>query len=53
MEVERIPLDKAVEMVLSNQISDAKTQVCILKIGSSSGAGKSLNNSTEFSTMDV
>lgn len=31
LEVERIPLKKAVEMVLSNEIPDAKTQICILK----------------------
>ncbi len=29
--VERIPVDKAVEMVLNNEIPDAKTQVAILK----------------------
>ncbi len=29
--VERIPLDKAVEMVLNNEIPDAKTQVAVLK----------------------
>ena len=28
---ERIPLDKAVEMVCSNEIPDAKTQIGILK----------------------
>ena len=32
LEVEKIPLNKAVEMVLNNQIPDAKTQVCILKL---------------------
>ncbi len=31
LEVEKIPLDKAVEMILNNEISDAKTQVAILK----------------------
>lgn len=31
LEVERIPLDKAVEMVLNNEIADAKTQVALLK----------------------
>ena len=31
LEVERIPLDKAVEMVLNNEIPDSKTQVGILK----------------------
>lgn len=29
--VERIPLNKAVEMILNNQIPDAKTQVAVLK----------------------
>lgn len=32
LEVEKIPLDKAVEMVLSGEIKDAKTQVCLLKL---------------------
>ena len=31
LEVERIPLNKAVEMVLNNEIQDSKTQVGILK----------------------
>lgn len=31
LEVERIPLEKAVKMVMNNEISDAKTQVLILK----------------------
>ncbi len=31
LEVEKIPLDKAVEMIMDNEISDAKTQVAILK----------------------
>lgn len=31
IEVERIPLDKAVEMVLNNEIPDAKTQIGVLK----------------------
>ncbi len=31
LEVEKIPLDKAVEMVLNNEIEDAKTQLAILK----------------------
>ena len=31
LEVERIPLQKAVEMVLNNEIPDSKTQVGILK----------------------
>lgn len=32
LEVERIPLQKAVEMVMNNEIPDAKTQVLILKV---------------------
>ena len=32
LEVERIPLEKAVEMVLSGEIKDAKTQTAILKL---------------------
>lgn len=31
LEVERIPLAKAVEMVMSNEIEDAKTQIALLK----------------------
>ncbi|MGN0683739.1 MAG: NUDIX domain-containing protein [Oscillospiraceae bacterium] len=31
LEVEKIPLNKAVEMILNNEISDAKTQLAILK----------------------
>lgn len=31
LNVEKIPLDKAAEMVLNNQIPDAKTQVAVLK----------------------
>ena len=31
LNVERIPLDEAVKMVLNNQIPDAKTQVAVLK----------------------
>lgn len=34
LEVIKMPLDKAVEMVLNNEIPDAKTQVCILKTAS-------------------
>ena len=40
LEVERIPLDKAVEMVLSNEIPDSKTQVGILKTAALVKAGK-------------
>lgn len=32
LEVERIPLERAVEMVLSGEIKDAKTQTAILKL---------------------
>ena len=31
LEVERLPLDRAVEMVLAGQIADAKTQIAVLK----------------------
>ena len=31
LEVEKIPLKKAVEMVMNNEISDAKTQIALLK----------------------
>ena len=31
LEVEKIPLDKAVEMVMNNEIADAKTQIALLK----------------------
>ena len=31
LEVERIPLSRAVEMVLNNEIPDAKTQIAVLK----------------------
>lgn len=34
LECERIPLDRAVEMVMNNEIADAKTQVAILKVAS-------------------
>jgi ADP-ribose pyrophosphatase len=32
LEVEKIPLEKAVEMILSGEIKDAKTQTAILKL---------------------
>ena len=32
LEVERIPLEKAVEMILSGEIKDAKTQAAVLKV---------------------
>ena len=31
LSIEKIPLEKAVEMVLQNQIPDAKTQTAVLK----------------------
>ncbi len=31
LEVEKIPLDKAVEMIMNNEIQDSKTQIAILK----------------------
>lgn len=31
LDVERIPLDKAVEMIMNNQLQDAKTQIAIMK----------------------
>ena len=40
LEVERIPLKKAVEMVLNNEIPDSKTQVGILKTAALVKAGK-------------
>lgn len=40
LNVEKIPLDKAVEMVLNNQISDAKTQVAVLKTAMLIKSGK-------------
>ena len=40
LEVERIPLQKAVEMVLANEIPDSKTQVGILKTAALVEAGK-------------
>ena len=31
LDVEKIPLDKAVEMIMKNELADAKTQIAILK----------------------
>ena len=31
LEIEKIPLEKAVEMIMNNEIQDAKTQIAILK----------------------
>ncbi len=40
LNVERIPLDKAVEMVLNNEIFDSKTQIAILKYNELKRSGK-------------
>ena len=40
MDVLRIPLEKAVEMVLSGEIKDAKTQIAVLKVKVLRDAGK-------------
>lgn len=40
LNVEKIPLDKAVEMVLNNQIPDAKTQIAVLKTAMLLKSGK-------------
>ena len=40
LNVEKIPLNKAVEMVLNNQIPDAKTQITILKLKMLLDSGK-------------
>lgn len=40
LNVEKIPLDKAVEMVLNNQIPDAKTQVAVMKTAMLIKSGK-------------
>lgn len=40
LKVERIPLNRAVEMVLNNEIPDAKTQVAVLKTRALVAAGK-------------
>ena len=40
IEVERIPLDKAVEMVLQGQLPDAKTQIGVLKTAALVQGGK-------------
>ncbi|MCC8076565.1 MAG: NUDIX hydrolase [Clostridiales bacterium] len=40
LEVERIPLDKAVEMVMNNELPDAKTQIGILKTANLVREGK-------------
>ena len=42
LNVEKIPLDKAVEMVLNNQLPDAKTQVAVLKTAMLLKSGKIL-----------
>ena len=40
LNVKKIPLDKAVEMVLNNQLPDAKTQVAVLKTAMLLKSGK-------------
>lgn len=40
VKLEKIPLDKAVEMVLNNQIPDAKTQIAVLKTAMLLKSGK-------------
>ncbi len=40
LEVERIPLEKAVDMVMNNEIEDSKTQIGILKTAQLVRAGK-------------
>ncbi|MGI6261480.1 MAG: NUDIX domain-containing protein [Acutalibacteraceae bacterium] len=40
LKVERIPLNRAAEMVLNNEIPDAKTQVAVLKTRALVAAGK-------------
>ena len=40
LKIEKIPLDRAVEMVLNNQIPDSKTQVAVLKTAMLKKLGK-------------
>jgi ADP-ribose pyrophosphatase len=40
LNVEKIPLEKAVELVLNNMIPDSKSQVLILKLDALLRAGK-------------
>ena len=40
MNVEKIPLKKAAEMVLNNQVFDAKTQIAVLKTAMLITSGK-------------
>ena len=40
LEVERLPLERAVEMVMNNEIEDSKTQIGILKTAQLVRAGK-------------
>lgn len=40
LEVERIPLEKAAQMVLNNEITDAKTQIAVLKVFSKKQRGE-------------
>lgn len=40
IDVEKIPFEKALEMVVNNQIPDGKTQICILKLDALMKSGK-------------
>ena len=40
LNIERIPIIKAAEMVLNNQIFDAKTQIAVLKAAALLQSGK-------------
>lgn len=40
LNIEKIPLNKAVEMVLNNQLPDAKTQITVLKLDALLRSGK-------------
>lgn len=40
LSVERVPFDKAVEMVMNNEIPDSKTQIAILKVYALKNMGK-------------
>ena len=31
LDIEKIPLDRAVEMIMNNEIEDSKTQIAVLK----------------------
>lgn len=40
LDIEKIPLEKAVEMVMANEIPDAKTQIAVLKVYNLRKGGK-------------